>query len=357
MKVGLAERAGVLAIFLLAAPSGCGDVAPPAPPPAFQELAFDTLFTIGGMAGGEAGQAFGGIWDIATSPSGYLAVLDIETSQVHVYDRDGAHVGSIIETGMDPGALAAPYGLAWRSRNELLVWDPGSSWISRFTVGGSGVRFVDRFRAFAFGETGFCARGDRTYLSYFNDGMVIHELGTEGPARSFGAAPDIPGVETLGTELQEIAIEELTPSRLLCGSGGVLDVSFFGSRLRFHRADGTLAWTREFADFNPLVVYTPDGIGLGRQFDPTEGTHLLRSVVGWGPDLALVQHELLREEYPQDGEVEVIESRLIRLADGVEVDRTRELPFVLATWGTRLYVPRNQPFPQVLVIDVAPAPN
>jgi hypothetical protein len=350
MRAGSTRRAG-LAILALAILTGCGD-SPAAPPARLQGLALDTLFTIGASEG-ETWEAFGGIWDLAASPSGYLAVLDIETSQVHIYDRDGVHAGSVTDAGLEAGALAEPAGISWRSGNDFLVWDPGSSWISRFTVRRSGVRFAARDRAFAFGETGFCARGDRVYLSYWNDGLVVHEIGREGPVRSFGPASDIPGVETLGPELQEIAIEELTPSNLLCTPRGVLDVSFFGSQLRFHDADGNLAWTRDFADFNPLVAYTPDGMGLGRQFDPAEGTHLLRSVVSWGEDLALVQHELLRQEFPEEGEAQVVESRLVRLSDGAEIDRTRDLPVVLATWGKRLYVARQEPFPQVLVLEVA----
>jgi hypothetical protein len=354
MRTGRTRRAG-LATLVLGILVGCGD-SPAAPPPSLQGLALDTLFTIG-AAEGETWDAFGGIWDLAASPSGHIAILDIETAQVHVYDRNGAHVGSITEEGLGEGALSQPAGLSWRSGNELLVWDPGSSWISRFSIRRSSVRFADRWRAFAFGETGFCARGERVYLSYWNDDLVVHQIGAEGPVRSFGPAPVLPGVETLGPELQEIAIEELTPSGLLCAPRGVLDVSLSGSQLRFHDVDGTPEWTRQFADFNPLVVYTPDGMGLGRQFDEAEGTHLLRSVVAWGEDMALVQHELLRREFPEEGEAQVIESRLIRLSDGAEIDRTRALPVVLATWGDRLYAPRQEPFPQVIVLQVVPAAN
>src|SRR5690606_31517495 len=92
-----------------------------------------------------------------------------------------------------------------------------------------------------------------------------------------------------------------------------------GDRHRGAEPLGTLRWEREFEDFNPLVVYTPDGMGLGRRFDAASGTHLLLSVVAWGDDHALVQHELRTREFPEEGEVPEIESRLIRLEDGVEV--------------------------------------
>ena len=331
---------------------GCGGDRLPPPPPSFEGVVLDTLYQIG-AADGEAWQAFGGIWDAEVSPSGLLAILDIETGQVHAYDGEGGYLGSIVESGLDEGALEGPAGLAWSAADELQVWDPGSSWISRFSVGASGVEFLDRRRAFAFGETGFCADGSRTYLSYWQGGQVVHEIGSEGALRSFGSAPLIPGVEALGPELQEIATEELSPSGLICTPLGVLDVSFFGSPVRLSGPDGDLLWQRDFDDFNPLVVYTPDGMGLGRRFNATSGTHLLRSVVRWGEDMALVQHELQTQEFPEEGEMEVIESRLIRLVDGAEVDRTRALPLTFATWGPRLYLVGERPFPRIVVVEAS----
>jgi hypothetical protein len=312
----------------------------------------DTVFTLG-AEGGQPWETFGGIWDVEASPGGYVALLDLEAPAVHVYDGGGAHVGSIDRRGLDEGALDRPSGIAWSGDEQLLVWDPGSSWISRFAVRASGIEFTDRWRAFAFGETGLCADGQRTYLSFWQDGRVVHRIGEEGPAASFGTAPPIPGVETLGPELQEIAIEELTPSGLLCTGEGVLDVSFFAAHVRLSDPDGSVIWERDFDAFNPLVVYTPDGMGLGRRFDAVDGSHLLRSVVAWGEGLALVQHELRTQEFPEEGEVEVVESRLMRLADGTELDRTRDLPLILAAQGTRLYAVRSAPYPRVVALEAA----
>jgi hypothetical protein len=340
-----------LTVVSLATLHACGGDAAVALPATFGGIALDTLFAVGGDAG-EPWQTFGGVWDVEAAPDGHFAVLDLEAPAVHVYDAGGAHVGSIDAVGLDGGALDRPNGLAWGGVDDLLVWDPGSSWISRFEVSSGSVAFADRSRAFAFGETGFCASGDRTYLSYWQDGNVVHEIGREGIARSFGAAPTVAGVETLGPELQEIAIEELTPSGLLCTSTGVLDVSFMQSAIRLHDADGVQLWAHELADFTPIVAYTPDGMGLGRAFDESAGSHLLRSVVAWGDDLALVQHELRTREIPEEGEIEVIESRLFHLSDGAQVDRTRDLPLILAAYGKRLYMVEKSPFPRVIVVEV-----
>lgn len=332
--------------------AGCaGDAAPPAPPPSLGAIALDTLYRIGAEQG-ESWESFGGIWDVKASPSGRLALLDIDTGQAHVYAADGTHIGSITETGAGEGALDQPSGFAWSGPDELLVWDPGASWISRFGVGGEGVQFEDRQRAFAFGETGFCAHGDRVYLSYWQDGLVVHEMGEMGVENSFGEAPEIPGMASLGPELQEIGVEELSPSMLMCTDDGVLDAAYFGSHVRYHDLDGTLRWERDLDDFNALVVFTPDGMGLGRQFDGLEGTHLLQSVTPWGEGYALIQHKLQRDEFPQPGEVEEIESRLIRLDDGQEMDRTRALPLILDSWGRRLYMADPEPYPHVVVAEI-----
>ena len=352
MTGGSTRRDRLLVAAPLAFTVACGGDAPPPPPITLDGLTLATLFQVG-AGQGESWETFGGIWDVEVAPDGRLAVLDIEAPAVHVYDELGAHLGSVTETGLDAGTLDRPAGIAWGGAGELLVWDPGNSWISSFSVTDADVRAGDGRRAFAFGETGFCAIDGRTWLSYWQDGRVVHEIGPEAPLRSFGDAPHIPGVETLGIELQEIAIEELTPSGLLCTHDGVLDVSFFGSHIRLHDLDGSLLWERELDAFNPMSVYTPDGMGLGRRFDQAEGSHLLRSVVPWGEDHALVQHELRTQEFPEEGEVEVIESRLVRLADGTELGRTRELPLILAANGNRLYAVRGTPYPQVASLEVS----
>jgi hypothetical protein len=332
--------------------AGCADAAPELPS-TLDALAFDTLFEIGSSSG-PSHQVFQGVWDVELDGDGRLAILDLGGPAIHVYDARGAHLTSLDETGLEAGQLDGPAGIAWGDPGHLAVWDPGGSWISTFRSAGASLDFVDRRRAFAFGETGFCAAGGRAFLSYFGfqDGNVVHEIGAEGPVRSFGPAPAVAGAESLGAELQEIAIEELTPSALLCTVSGVIDVSLMQSAVRLHDDDGALVWSRALDDFRPIVAYSDDGIGLGRAFDVGEGSHLLRSVVPWGSSMALVQHELRTREVPEEGEIEVFESRLLRLADGAEVDRTRAMPLVLAAHARRLVLARSGAISGVTVVEV-----
>ena len=327
----------------------CAD-AEPELPTALDAVVFDTLFVIG-AASGEPWEVFEGLWDIEADADGRLAVLDLGGPAIHIFDAQGEHVGSIAETGLEAGQLDGPLAIAWSEPGDLLVWDPGSSWVSQFSVGGSSVQFVDRWRAFAFGETGFCASGGRTYLSYWQDGTVVHEIGKEGITQSFAPAPVVAGAETLGPDLLEIAVEELTPSALLCTAAGVVDVGFVQSIVRLHDPNGTPLWSKEFSDLRAIVAYSDDGIGLGRAFDP-EGSHLLRSVVPWGRGIILVQHELRTSEFAEDAGFERFESRLLDLADGSEVDRSESFPLALTAQGRRLYLAQDDPFPTVTVVKI-----
>ena len=334
--------------------TGCGDVpvedADPAEPlTPFDAIPFDTLYQVG-AATGQSWESFHGLWDIAVDAQGRLAILDLGGPAVHVYDAQGAHLVTIDQIGGEAGQLDGPTGIDWAAPGELLVWDPGSSWISSFQVSGSSAEFVDRRAAAAFGETGFCASGDRAFLSYLEGGNVVHEIGPDGIANSFGPAPAVAGAETLGAELAGIALEEMTPSALLCTGTGVVDVGLSESNIRYHSQDGAMTWSQEFVDFRPIAVYSDDGIGLGRRFDAGEGSHLFRSVVPLGDSLLLVQHELRTREIPMEGEPEVFESRLISVMDGSEVARTRDFPLVLAGQGDRLYLVQQSPYPMVTVV-------
>lgn len=353
-RIARALLTGVIACGLTA----CADAAPDLPP-TLKSLAFDTLYTLGASTG-EPWESFEGVWDVEADSEGRLAILDVAGPAVHLFDAQGAHIGSIDQAGLDEGQLDGPAAISWSRPGELLVWDPGASWVSRFQVAESsedagGVRFVERWRAFAFGETGFCASGDRAWLSYWQDGFVLHEVGPQGIRGSFGPAPDVRGAESLGPDLLDIATEELTPSALVCTSDGILDVGFVQSIVRRHDPDGSELWSREIDGLRPIVVYSDDGIGLGRAFDSGAGSHLLRSVVPWGPGMVLLQHDVRTREIPAPGEAEVLESRLIDLADGSEVARSLDVPAILAAEGPRLYLVRSAPWPEVTVVEVRPS--
>ena len=344
------SMSGSLGFVFLVFLGACSGPSPDMPS-SFEGLVFDTIFELGKETGA-AHEVFEGIWDVEVDSDRRLAVLDLGGPRVHLFDSDGGYISSLTEIGLEEGQIDRPSGIAWSDSGRLMLWDPGSSWVSIFEAGTETLAFKNRWRAFAFGETGFCSVGDRTYMSYLLNGKIIHELGADGPVRSFGEAPHVAGADELGPELQEIAVEELTPSELFCTRSGVIDVSFVQSMVRLHDERGVEVWSKAFEDFNPIVVYSDDGIGLGRRFDHVSGSHLLRSVVPWGDSMLLIQHEIRMHEIPEEGETEIFESRLLRLDNGAEIARTRSLPLILGAQGDRLYLVENIPWSKVTAVQI-----
>jgi hypothetical protein len=153
-------------------------------------------------------------------------------------------------------------------------------------------------------------------------------------------------------DLRDLALEELTPSRLLCTSGHILEVSYFQPRIQLHDPDGQRLWSRDLADFFPALAYSPDEMGVGLMYREGSGSHLSRSVVPWGVDRVLLQYEIRAPgARPGGADYGALESRLIDLGTGEEEDRTRDLPLFFAAQGSRAYQVRQNPFPQVVVLE------
>jgi len=348
---GITVLAGLLLL------TGCGDEEVPAPMPAespshLQNLHFDTLAIIGDPAG-DAWEAFVGIWDVTVAQDGTFAVLDSQAPAVHVYDDQGGHLTSISEDGFQLGQLSRPSGASWTPGGELHVWDPSNRRISLYSVSAVGSEFVSMRNAEAFGETGFCALGDRTYLSFLMDGRIVHEVGTGGTiTHSFSEAPSITGIDAIPDGAREMALEDLTPSRLLCLNDRIVEVSYFQPRIRLHDPEGSTIWTTELDGFRPVTPISPDGMGVGFEYAAGEGSHMARSVVPWGDGTVLVQYELRAPgPRPAGQDFHGLESRLIDLATGEELDRTSDLPLFLGARGDRFIQVRQSPQPQVVVLE------
>ena len=350
--------------------SACGDT--PAPPPgastaapgtpagasagaapgSLAGLRFDTLAVIGNPDGA-AWEAFGGIWDVAMASDGSFAVLDAQAPAVHLFDAQGGPAGSILGRGFVLGELSRPSGIGWSAGGDLFVWDPANRRISRFAMSPSGPAYGDMRGAEAFGETGFCVLGDRLYLSFLEGSEIVHEVAPAGGlGNSFSDAPAVIGIDAIPDAARGMAIEDLTLSRILCVDGQILEVSDFQPRLRLHDADGSTRWTTELADFVPVLPHSPDGMGVGFQYAEGTGSHMARSAVAWGNGAALVQYELRQPgSRPAGADFHALESRLIDLATGRELDRSRELPLLLGGQGNRFLEVRQTPVPQVLLLE------
>ena len=75
------------------------------------------------------------------------------------------------------------------------------------------------------------------------------------PAADNPRTTDVAGGDVLGPDLLDIAVEELTPSALLCTPEGVVDVGFVQSTARLHGWDGASRWSGELEGFRPIVAF------------------------------------------------------------------------------------------------------
>ncbi len=343
-----------LAVLPILALSGCGDEQPPeqgttmraemsATP--LQAAHFEPIATIS--------DPLGGIWDASVAPGGSFAVLDVQGPVIHVFGADAAPIGTIDARGSGPGQIARPSGISWADSGHLAVWDPSNDRISRFAAGAAGISFVDQRGASAFGETGFCAMGERAWISFLQDGQVVHEVGSGGGiTRSSSPAPEVVGIDAISGGARDMALEDLSPSRLLCHEGVIVEVGYFQPRVRALDPDGAVLWSVEPADFTPVLPVSPDDMGVGFEYAEGTGSHLARSIVPWGSDRVLVQYEIrLPGPRPAGRDFHALESRLFDLATGAEIDRTRDLPLFLGASGDRFLQVRQNPTPEVVVME------
>jgi hypothetical protein len=117
--------------------------------------------------------------------------------------------------------------------------------------------------------------------------------------------------------------------------------------------DGSPLWEVELAEvFSVGFQVTDDGWFSG-QFNAETGAHFLRSLVPWGEGTILLQFETRFPGEPPEGrEFHGIDSRLLDLHTGRELDRRTDMPWVGAKTGDRLVLLENIPFPRALVVEM-----
>lgn len=119
-------------IMLLALIPGCGD--PEGTPDAVETTgqeartvpSADVQLTIADSIGVEMGDSnyvFGGIIGVAYTPSGNIAVLDMQKHSVSIYSPEGEFLQSVGRHGSGPGEFMLPAGMAFQPNGALIVSD------------------------------------------------------------------------------------------------------------------------------------------------------------------------------------------------------------------------------------------
>lgn len=316
-------------------------------------LAFDTVAIVG-VREGNPSEMFGRVHSVAAGPAGDFFVLDLQTSNVSWFSAEGSYRGGITSSGGGPGELSGAIDLTLTAGGDLLVLDPDNARISTFRPTAPGLRYVGS-RRHEIGGDNLCALRDRVFVNVLRNNALVHEVGdSAAPLNSFGRVPEPGGLESFGPYFRHLAKTMLVSGLILCTTDPdlVIAVSNSHPRIAAYRPDGRAAWSTTLADFHPTVYERTDRGGIRATQDPELGAHIAQAATRWDEATMLVQYEIRRNTpRPDTAEYHEIESRFLDLSTGAELTRRTDLPLVAATSGGLVYVRRNLPIPQVLVLE------
>jgi len=90
-----------------------------------------------GTVEGEGPDLFGEVQALEVDPQGRIWVLEGQSQELRVFDRDGRHVRTIGRKGGGPGEFSQPIGIAWSAQGELWVPDPDNNRVSMIDTAGT----------------------------------------------------------------------------------------------------------------------------------------------------------------------------------------------------------------------------
>lgn len=278
---------------------------------------------------------FGWIRAAQFTPDGGIVVLDALNSRLSRYSRRGDPIVSVGRRGEGPGEFQEPEALAQPDSATLLVLDSRARRLTRYILSSTGLTYVSADRLDDW-PSAMCALGSTVVGFYYDhtDRMIVHrlsrgDLGPQSLGQALFAETELNITGTMG-ELVCVPDQRLivvAPDR----TGDI-----FG-----YATDGMLRWRTRLRRYRPpLFKLVPNGSMLG--FAPGQKVRdFTIAAVRISPRLLLVQigTNLMGRQFV--GEFESIESRILRLSDGVEIGSQDDLPRVtdamtgrLVTYGT-----------------------
>ena len=280
------------------------------------------LETTIGRLDGTGPDVFGRVRTIEVDAAGNVYILDEQTSNIHVFDRDGDHVTSFRRSGQGPRELLGIRGSDLDSEGILHVADAGNGRITTFELDGDSLVFrgVTTLR---FAPEDVCVLGGRRYVLHKpgppgeptiseidGDGRVVRRfarpeegLGAE-PSRDLGPTPHL-------LNWGYIACDEATRT--------IVKFNWFVPVVRAFDPEGEVLWETRLEDYVPWRITRSRRSGRCCTYrpDPEAGSHSGRSVVTdhdghvflglqvdgprWGEDL---RHEVLVLDASTGGMIE-----------------------------------------------------
>lgn len=90
-----------------------------------------------GTEDGEAAKMFGAIGAVEVDPAGRIYVLELQATEIRVFDAAGNHVRTMGRQGAGPGELNQPVGLQWDRQGRLWTVDQANARFSVFDTTGA----------------------------------------------------------------------------------------------------------------------------------------------------------------------------------------------------------------------------
>ena len=246
--------------------------------------------------------------------------------------------------------------MAVSANGTVAIVDPRNARYSFFRLNREGISFEESIHTLsgsAASGRNICMVGDRIFLRFLWDGMLVHEIDMTGTILNSFERADSVSSDSYGSATPMVASQR-NSGHLLCLSdpGMVISVARYSNTVRAFTLGGDGVWRTRISGMRPLEFAPAPSGGVVFKSHP-EGSHLAESVVRWSPGTVVVQYSVTWPEgipvSEREGDFFALLSRELSLDDGREVGGSDGLPLVLDVQDRFVYSAADLPFPQVRV--------
>ncbi|MDE2805066.1 MAG: 6-bladed beta-propeller [Gemmatimonadota bacterium] len=306
--------------------------------------------TIGQLDGDHA-EVFARVRTIEVDGAGNVYVLDGQTSDIHVFNRNGSHVTSYRHSGKGPRELLGIRGSDLDSEGILHVADAGNGRISTFELDGDSLAFKT-VTTLRFRPEDVCVLGGRRYVLHQpgpSSEPTISEIDGDGQVIRRFASPEEPQGARQRRELGR-APHMLNWGYVACDEATrtIVKFNWLVPIVRAFGPEGEVRWQTTLDDYVPWQLW-PNRRGQCCRYrpNPDEGfSHSGRAVVTDRNGHVLLG---LQIEGPRSAENRRHELLVLDISSGRVIDRYRTSGAVGAVGNGLIFTYAEDPFPQLRV--------
>jgi len=308
------------------------------PPPRIQLRLAEVQFRVGSGTTTPT-EPFGSI-ESARFVSETVIVLDGRRPGLFHFSSRGRQIEVVGRSGSGPGEMHEPTVLQVAPGGRAILLDRALLRLTHYEYSGGKFRLVSTTRLEDDGTESFCLlRGQLIAYGYnASTGRILHVLKDGTRSSSWG--------DTLfagGPRINSIA----TGGAVLCleREGMVVIAPHLKGEIIAYSESGALKWRTTLTDFvGPVVqAVARGGVLFGRQ----PGSKVAHGTIGvhrLNDEFLLVQTGVRSDEHRgRDFDYERVDSRILRIVDGVEISRVTDLPVILDVSLGRVLVAGGEP--------------